>query len=104
MLLDVKIGDLELRPTETEQAVAAVGAGVLVLGMLGGGRALAAIGALALAGVGWSVYSEAQTYQAPELMNGYFQTGGRLSATRGPAEAAVLAGLTRRIALTELRR
>jgi hypothetical protein len=93
VLLDIHFGSLELRPTGTEQAIAAAGAGAALLGLLGGSRALATMGVLAIAGVGYRVYREGLTFTAPELMNGYFQTGGALSATRGPANAAILAGV-----------
>lgn len=96
MLLDIHFGALDLRPTETEQAIAAAGAGAALLGLLVGSRGTAVIGVLALAGVGYSVYREAQVFTAPELMNGYFQTSGALSATRGPANAAALAGVLER--------
>jgi hypothetical protein len=96
MMLDIHFGSLELRPTGTEQAIAAAGAGAALLGLLGGGRALATLGVLALAGVGYRVYREGQTFVSPELMNGYFKTGGALSATRGPANAAILAGVLER--------
>lgn len=96
MLLDIHFGDRELRPTETEQTIAAVGAGAALLGLLVGSRRFAAAGVLAIAGVGYSVYREAKTFEAPELMNGFYQTGGALSATRGPANAAILAGVLER--------
>lgn len=96
MLLDIHFGALDVRPTSTEQAIAAAGVGAALLGFLVGSRSLAAIGVLGLAGAGYSVYREAQTFTAPELMNGFFQTGGALSATRGPANAAVLAGVLER--------
>jgi uncharacterized membrane protein YebE (DUF533 family) len=89
--LDIKIGDLELRPTDNEQYCAAAGAAAVLLGLASRSRALTAVGALAIAGVAYAVYEEAQTFRDPALMNGAFKTGGQLSATRGPAEAAVLA-------------
>ena len=96
MLLDIHFGDRELRPTETEQAIAAFGAGAAILGILMGSRGFAAVGLVTLAGAGYSVYREGKAFQAPELMNGYFQTNGALSATRGPANAAILAGVLER--------
>lgn len=92
-LLDIKFGDLELRPSETEQRIGLAGAGALVVGLLTGSRTLTALGALAVAGVGYAVYEEAHTFRDPALMNGNFQTGGALSATRGPEQATLLAEL-----------
>jgi len=89
--MDVRIGTLLLRPTEVEEKWAALGAGALALGLVFGSRKVATAGLLALAGVGFAMYEEAQTFTSPELMNGYFQTGGELSATRGAGEAAALA-------------
>lgn len=88
--LKLRIGDLMLSPSEAEQSWAAIGATALLLGLLGGSKAVAAAGALAIAGVGLAVYEEAQTFTDPDLMNSYFQTGGALSATRGPGDAAAL--------------
>ncbi len=95
-LLDIKFGDLELRPSDTEQRIGLAGAVALVAGVVTGSRKLTVLGALAIAGVGYAVYEEAHTFTAPELMNGAFQTGGALSATRGPEQATVLADLNRR--------
>lgn len=92
-LLDIKFGDLELRPSETEQKIGLAGAAAIVAGLFTGSRSLTVLGALAVAGVGYAVYEEAQTFRDPALMNGAFQTGGALSATRGPAQAALLAGI-----------
>lgn len=96
MLLDIHFGDRQLRPTDTEQAIAVFGAGAALLGLVAGSRRFTALGLVALAGVGYSVYREAETFKAPELMNGYFQTAGALSATRGPVNAAILAGVAER--------
>lgn len=95
MLLDIKIGDRQMRPTEAEQKWAGAGAGALALGALVGSGLLKAAGALLLAGVAWSVYEEAALFAAPEAMNAYFKTDGRLSAMNGPAQAAALEGLFR---------
>ncbi len=95
MLLDIKIGDRELRPSEAEQTWAGIGAGGLALGLLAGSGLLKAAGALVLAGVAWSVYEEAALFAAPETMNSYFQTDGRLSAMGGPVQTAVLEDLYR---------
>lgn len=89
--MDVRIGTLLLRPTETESRWAALGAGAVALGLVFGSRKVAAAGLLAIAGVGFAMYEEAQTFTSPELMNSYFQTGGALSAVRGKGEAALLA-------------
>lgn len=91
--MDVRFGDLLLRPTPVETKWAGLGAGALALGLVLGSRKLATLGVLALAGVGVAMYEEAQTFVDPELMNGFFKTGGRLSATRGATEATVLAEL-----------
>lgn len=88
--LKLRIGDLMLSPSEAEQSWAAIGAGALLLGVLAGSKTVAAAGALAIAGVGLAVYEEAATFTDPDLMNGYFRTGGALSATRGSADAAAL--------------
>ncbi len=88
----VRVGDLMLAPSEDEQSFALIGAGALLLGMLGGSKALAAAGALAIAGVGLAVYEEAATFTDPDLMNSYFRTGGALSATRGRDDVARLRG------------
>ncbi len=95
-LLDIKFGDLELRPSDTEQRIGLAGGAAILVGLFTGSRALTAIGALAVAGVGYAVYEEAQTFRDPALMNGTFQTGGALSATRGPEQATLLAGLLER--------
>lgn len=95
MLLDIKIGDRQMRPTETEQKWAGAGAGALVLGLVTGSGLLKAGGALLLAGVAWSVYEEAALFAAPVAMNAYFKTDGKLSAMNGPAQAAALEGLSR---------
>ncbi len=95
MLLDIKIGDRELRPSEAEQTWAGIGAGGLALGLLAGSSLLKAAGALVLAGVAWSVYEEAALFAAPEAMNAYFLTDGKLSAMNGPGQAAALGGLFR---------
>lgn len=91
-LVKLRIGDLMLSPTESEQSFALVGVGALLLGWLGGSKALAAAGALAIGGVGLAVYEEAQTFTDPDLMNSYFRTGGALSAVRGAGDAARLRG------------
>jgi hypothetical protein len=88
--LKIQMGDLYLAPTEGEQTWAAIGAGVAALGFLADSSSLKAIGLLAIAGVGLAVYEEAQTFSDPELMNGFFQTDGSLSATRGADDAAAL--------------
>lgn len=92
----LRVGELLLTPSEREQNLALLGAGALLLGVFTGSKALAAGGAGLIAGVGVAVYEEAQTFAAPELMNGFFQTGGALSATRGPADAAALRRGSRR--------
>ncbi len=81
-----------LSPSEAEQSWAAIGAGALLLGLLGGSKTVAAAGALAIAGVGLAVYEEAQTFTDPDLMNSYFRTGGAFSATRGRDDVARLRG------------
>jgi hypothetical protein len=88
--LRIQVGDLALAPSETEQEWGAIGLGVAVLGFLSGSSSLKAIGILAIAGAALSVYEEAQTFTDPELMNGFFQTGGALSATRGTDDANAL--------------
>jgi hypothetical protein len=93
MALNIQIGKVSIRPTETEQTWLAAGAGGLALGWLLRSRTIAAVGALAIAGVALAIYEEAETFVAPETMNGYFKTGGKLSAVRGPADALILAGL-----------
>jgi hypothetical protein len=86
----IQFGDLQLAPTETEETIAAVAGGAVVVGQLVGSSMLKAIGLLALAGVCYAVYEEAQTFADPDTMNGYFQTGGALSATNGANDAAAL--------------
>lgn len=86
----IRVGELLLAPSENEQNFALMGAGALVLGLLTGSKTLAVAGAGFVAGVGLAVYEEARTFTAPELMNGYFHTGGALSATRGADDAAAL--------------
>ena len=39
---------------------------------------------------GWKAYENQRLMNRPDLMNGYFQTGGMLSATRGEAQSAAL--------------
>jgi hypothetical protein len=89
-VVKLRIGELMLSPTESEQSFALLGVGAFLLGWLGGSKVVMAAGALAIAGVGVAVYEEAQTFTDPELMNGFFRTGGAFSATRGPDEAAEL--------------
>ena len=48
-----------------------------------------AAGALAAYGA-WKTYEERRLMTRPDLMNGYFKTGGMLSATRGTAQAGAL--------------
>lgn len=91
----VRIGDLDLAPTEGEKSFALLGAGACLLGLLAGSKAVVAAGALAIAGVGLAVYEEARTFSDPDLMNGYFRTGGAFSATRGGGDAAALRRLLR---------
>lgn len=88
--LTITFGDLQLVPSETEQAIAAAAGGAFVFGQLVGSSTLKAIGLLALAGVCYAVYEEAQTFGNPDLMNGYFQTDGQYSATNGADDAAAL--------------
>ena len=95
MLLDITIGDRQMRPTESEQTWAGVGAAGLALGLLSGSGLLKAAGAVLLAGVAYSVYDEAALFVAPEAMNAYFKTDGKLSAMNGPKQAAALEGLFR---------
>jgi hypothetical protein len=94
MPVKIQFGDLFLAPTETEQGWAAVGAGVAAVGFLVGSASLKTIGLLAVAGVAWSVYEEAQTFTDPDTMNGFFQTDGEYSATTGgKADARALRGM-----------
>jgi hypothetical protein len=84
--LDIRIGDRLIRPSENEQALAAAGAGALVLGVLMDSSWLKLGGALALGGTVYAVWEESQLFVQPETMNSYFQTGGATSAL-GPAPA-----------------
>ena len=88
--LRLQFGNVLIAPSESEQQWAAVGAGVAALGWLTGSTILKLAGVLTVAGAGLSVFEEAQTFSDPDLMNGYFQTGGQLSATRGADDAAAL--------------
>lgn len=88
--IKIRVGELMLSPSENEQNFALMGAGVLLLGLCTGSKVMAVAGAGFVAGVGLAVYEEARTFTDPELMNGYFRTGGALSATRGAEEAEVL--------------
>jgi hypothetical protein len=86
----LQFGNVLIAPSESEQQWAAVGAGVAALGWLVDSTALKLAGVLTIAGVGLSVFEEAQTFADPDLMNGFFQTDGQLSATRGDDQAAAL--------------
>lgn len=94
MLLDIKLGDRELRPSEGQQHLAAAGAAGLALGLVLDSRWIKLGGVLALGAAAWSVYQEASLFVQPEAMNAYFQTGGAVSALNPEATTAtVLAGL-----------
>ena len=93
MLLDIKLGDRQVRPTDRQQLAAAVGAGGLVLGLAADSGLLQLGGALVLAGAAWSVYQDVALTVQPEAMNAHFVTGGRASALSPGVSPAVLAGL-----------
>ena len=94
VLLDIKLGDRQVRPTENQQHLAAAGAAGLVLGLVLDSRWMKLGGALGLAGAAWSVWQDVALTVQPEAMNAHFLTGGKVSALN-PVEttATVLAGL-----------
>jgi hypothetical protein len=103
LLLDIKLGDRQVRPSENQQHLAAAGAAGLVLGVVLDSRWLKIGGALGLACAAWSVYQDVALTVQPEAMNAHFVTGGRASALSPGVSPAVLAGLRWRAASSSAR-
>lgn len=79
-----------LTPTKKKLATYAALAGG---GYLSRSRVLTGIGIAGLIGAAIELWQEHEAEAHPELMNGFFQTGGKLSAVRGEDQARALRGL-----------
>lgn len=93
MIWAFQFGDVVVKPSNTETALFLAGTGAAFYGGWEGKPAPGIAGALVAAAVGWRMYEKAKEVQRPELMNGYFITGGRASAMRSDDEAEEISAL-----------
>lgn len=80
-----------IKPSPVEGGLLVGGLAAVVAGLWAGKSTHVLIGAATVGAVGWRCYEKAVEVTEPELMNGYFLTGGKLSATSGePAQSGAL--------------